>query len=73
MLVVDGPPADESPLARFPTGPILFPGISEGGVVFLDDANRAGERLIVERWLGFFPTLHVERLNCEKGCAMLQF
>lgn len=55
-LLVDGPPQahDDVRLARFPAMPLLHQLLSPQAVVFVDDAARPTERLIVERWLQNF-------------------
>jgi hypothetical protein len=52
LLVVDGPPAGEPELAqsRYPALPRLEPLLAPGALVFLDDAERDGERAVLERW-----------------------
>lgn len=72
MLVIDGPPAATGPLARYPAGPALFPRLARGAAVFLDDAQREGEKLILERWKREFPDLSQSSAYCEKGCAVLR-
>lgn len=73
MLVVDGPPIDTAPLARYPAGSFLVSRVRKGGVVFLDDADRPDERTIVTRWLGELPQLERgPRHYCEKGCLELR-
>ena len=67
MLVIDGPPSISDPLARFPAGPMLIGRMTKGGAIFLDDADRLGEREIVSRWQESFPTIDIEQLRCEKG------
>ncbi len=71
LLVIDGPPQDSAPLARYPALPALDTKLSADCAIFLDDADRADERIIVSRWTDEFPRFSVQRLNAEKGCAML--
>ncbi len=72
VLVIDGPPADTAPLARYPAGPLLFPRLREGGAVFLDDADRPDEQEIVARWQRSFPGLDLRRRPSEKGLAVFR-
>lgn len=72
LLVIDGPPQDSAPLARYPALPALNEKLSPVCAVFLDDADRADEQTIVSRWMDEFPRFSLERLNAEKGCAMLR-
>lgn len=71
LLVIDGPPQGSAQLARYPALPVLDTRLSPDCTIFLDDADRADERIIVSRWTEEFPRFSVERLNAEKGCAML--
>jgi predicted O-methyltransferase YrrM len=71
VLVVDGPPEAVGPTARYPAGPRLFAQLRAGAKVFLDDANRDGERAVIQRWAREFPELVIERRDLERGCAVL--
>lgn len=71
MLVIDGPPRESGKLARYPAGPLLFPALVIGATVFLDDAARADEKMILERWKDEFPHFRQSGRDCEKGCAVL--
>ena len=52
LLLVDGPPAGEPAVerSRYPALPEIAGCLAEEGVVILDDAGRAGERWVLERW-----------------------
>jgi predicted O-methyltransferase YrrM len=71
LLVIDGPPQATRSCARYPAGPLLFPHLASGAAVFLDDAARADETAIVQRWQQEFPALALSSRVCEKGCAVL--
>ena len=72
VLIVDGPPAATSPLARYPALPRLIPRMASIARVLLDDADRDDEREIVKRWEKEFPEWHkVESDRCEKGLVVL--
>lgn len=71
MLLIDGPPEAVGALARYPAGPNLFPSLSAGATVFLDDTIREDEKRIVERWQREFPDLERQDHDCEKGCVSL--
>ncbi|AKU21094.1 class I SAM-dependent methyltransferase [Massilia sp. NR 4-1] len=73
MLVIDGPPMATCALARYPAGPLLFPRLSNGAAVFLDDARRSDEQAILRRWAEEFPEIEQHSLNCEKGAALLKY
>jgi predicted O-methyltransferase YrrM len=71
LLFVDGPPAHLDYLVRYPALPVLYPRLSEGAVIVLDDAARADERHIVATWVKQFPEFQAETLSTEKGTAIL--
>lgn len=71
LLVIDGPPSQSDPLARYPAGPMLFHRMAVQGIVYLDDAARPGEQAIIERWQAEFGFRPVRQPRCEKGCAVL--
>lgn len=71
MLVIDGPPAETGPIARYPVGPLLFGRMAGGASVFVDDMIRTDEQEIVRLWLQEFPRLRRVDHACEKGCVQL--
>ena len=54
LLLVDGPPASPEVGAqersRYPALPLLRPRLGPGALVVLDDADREGERWVIEQW-----------------------
>lgn len=72
MLVVDGPPANQNPLARYPALPKLISRMANNAVVFIDDADRPGEREIIRRWVGEGEIEPVQDVALEKGFVRLQ-
>jgi len=72
MLVVDGPPARKQPDARYPALPRLIQRLTDDCVVFLDDADRPGERDVVARWVANAPTWRTDFFATERGCAVLR-
>lgn len=72
LLVVDGPPVTLGPVARYPAGPMLFPRLSANAAVLVDDADRAGEQQIAQRWQEEFPALKMRRVAAEKGLVILE-
>lgn len=72
LLIVDGPPMATRPLARYPAGPILFPKLAGGSVVFLDDADRADEKQVLRLWVEETPGVIVTQLTAEKGLVRVQ-
>lgn len=73
FLLVDGPPAYQSGLeqARYPALPALHDCLADDCTVMLDDANRPGERAVIERWRAQFPEFATETLARGKGTAIL--
>lgn len=71
LLVIDGPPHDTCPMARYPALPLLRSRLSNHATVFLDDADRPDEQAAVQRWQVELPGLTHERIACEKGCSKL--
>jgi hypothetical protein len=45
--------------------------MAEAFTVMLDDADRPGERQVVDRWLALDGRLRVERPFAEKGLAVI--
>ncbi len=73
MLVIDGPPQSTAPLARYPALPVLGKRMRPGGIVLLDDADRADERLITAAWKKECPSLSdIPFVSAEKGVACLK-
>jgi hypothetical protein len=72
LLVVDGPPWYVGETPRYPALPMLYAGMSKHAVIYVDDAARPEEQLIVERWLDEFADLKAMAVpHCEKGCVAL--
>jgi predicted O-methyltransferase YrrM len=67
LLFVDGPPAATGPQARLPAVPVLLPRCAEGVLIVLDDADRAGESAISDRWLTAHPELERTERSFDKG------
>ena len=73
QLFIDGPPADApQPLSRYPAGPVLFPLLSPGASVFVDDAARPGEQQMLRAWGKEFRGFEHVHHDCEKGCTELR-
>lgn len=70
-LIVDGPPATENKLARFPALDVLMPHLADSCLIILDDYNRPGEREIVRLWLKTYPLSVVSNPETEKGMIVL--
>lgn len=50
MLIVDGPPGNSGPLARYPAIPVLLDRLADNAVIVLDDATRDDEKEAAQRW-----------------------
>lgn len=72
LLVVDGPPYQTQPLARYPALPLLLGRLSPQAVVVLDDAFRPEEQTLLQRWLREYPDFQVEYPPSRKGIAVLR-
>lgn len=55
LLVIDGPPSNVGPAARYPALPALIERMSDECVVVLDDSERDGEQDAINRWLHTYP------------------
>jgi len=72
VLVIDGPPGRSAPLARYPALPLLHDRFGQTCTVFLDDAARPDEQVILSRWRAEFPDLVVTEVSTARGCGVLQ-
>ncbi|BCD68369.1 glycosyltransferase [Nitratiruptor sp. YY09-18] len=73
ILLVDGPPMDTQPLARYPALPLLRKFMGDKTLILLDDASREEERKIVQKWLRDDYNLRSEYYETQKGTAKLYF
>lgn len=71
LLIVDGPPGNTGPLARYPAVPVLKEWLSPNGVIILDDGNREDERKIAEQWIVELNATH-EFYSEGKGTWVIQ-
>jgi len=72
LLCVDGPPGQGAAQARWPALPALHGRLSPSAVVVLDDMIRRDEQEILEEWTTLYPGFEVERLDFEKGAAVMR-
>jgi predicted O-methyltransferase YrrM len=72
LLIVDGPPGKDEPLARYPALPVLADRLSERAWVLVDDAARKDETEMVARWVAMFPRFDAEYVPTEKGLGYLR-
>jgi predicted O-methyltransferase YrrM len=72
LLLVDGPPAGRAGLeeSRYPALPALAGRLGPGAAIVLDDADRAGERRVLERWRAEFP---LELGSAPAGVALAMY
>ncbi len=73
LLLVDGPPEDVAPQARFPAVPLLRERLAAGARVILDDGGRPDERAMAERWAKEHGASACEYIELEKGAWSLRF
>jgi hypothetical protein len=73
LLVVDGPPAVGRRDARFPALPLLADRLSPEAFILCDDADRRGERGMLERWKRMYPGLEITTLPTKRGTARVRF
>jgi hypothetical protein len=57
LLVVDGPPGNTGPHARYPALHVLGDRLASDALVLVDDTSRKDEQDMVEHWLGERPEL----------------
>ena len=72
LLCIDGPPGQGTSHARWPALPALFTRLSAKATIVLDDMIRRDEQEILEEWMGLYPGFDVERLEFEKGAAIMR-
>jgi predicted O-methyltransferase YrrM len=72
LLIVDGPPGKDQPMARYPALPVLVDRLSPRAWVLIDDASRPDETEMVRRWANAYPRFEVEALPTEKGTTYLK-
>jgi len=62
LLIIDGPPWAVHPLVRG-AAECLFPRLSPGAVILLDDAARPGERIVAHRWRKRWPDIDFQLMT----------
>jgi len=73
VVLVDGPPMSFGILTRYYPIHWSLENLAVAGKIFLDDADRPNERLIVQRVARNQPQIYVEELKTEKGLVALYF
>lgn len=72
LVVVDGPPRESDPEARYPALPLLLDHLAPDAVIVLDDALRDEEQAALRRWTAEVPGLTVEVIPTPKGVAVVR-
>jgi len=72
LLLVDGPKS-KTPLSRYPALPFFQPWIDQSTMLVLDDARRAHEQIVLERWQLEFPVTIDTDLSSAHGQARVRF
>ena len=70
-VIVDGPP--DPPASRYPLVPVMREHLVAGAILLVDDAAREAGRRDLRRWQEAAPGLEVERVETEKGAAVLRW
>lgn len=71
LAVVDGPPGDIQPLARYPFFLAVADRLKDGCIVLLDDAKREDERRCIKAWSDAGAVSRVDIVDTERGAARL--
>ena len=71
MMVVDGPPNETGPLARYPAAFILQEYLAEDCVIVLDDGDREDEKKAARRWATLLDA-ELEYVDGPKGAYILR-
>jgi hypothetical protein len=69
LLLVDGPPSNTGPHARFPAVPLLKDKLAADCLVVLDDMVRQDEKEVAEGWREALPDFSYELVNLDKGAG----
>ena len=72
LLIIDGPPRKYSPEIRYLALPLLYNQLNKDAIIIIDDANRDGEKIIVQQWLDRYKNLTYEWFDTEKGTVILK-
>ncbi|WP_162846164.1 O-methyltransferase [Seongchinamella sediminis] len=78
ILLIDGPPRtanqdrpDQGHAARYPAFSFFWEKMSPDAIIFVDDANRRGEREMIKHWLGHDSEWQVRWYDTVDGMATL--
>ena len=70
VLLIDGPPGQRNPNARYPAAHLLQGFVADGARAIVDDYSRQGERNMVKSWLRDGLISDVSTLPTAKGIAV---
>lgn len=70
LLIVDGPPGNTGPQARYPAVPMLWKKLADRALVVLEDANRRDEAKIAQRWIEEVPGLVRESSRTDRQIVL---
>lgn len=73
MLFVDGPAGYLGSQARWPALPLLCERLADGAIIVVDDAGRAQEGRMLQRWLREYPQLSLAPGHEQDGFAVLHW
>jgi predicted O-methyltransferase YrrM len=72
LLIVDGPFGKSDRLSRYPALPLLYPRLTPGAVIFLDDARRSEERAVMRMWSSEYPAFRHSLVESSNGLGVLE-
>lgn len=71
LLLIDGPPKPVDPMIRRHALPFFLDKLSPNATVMLDDANRIGERKIIDQWFTDYPLKNLQVRGFPKSHAVM--
>ncbi|MDR1460640.1 MAG: class I SAM-dependent methyltransferase [Campylobacteraceae bacterium] len=70
LLIVDGPPGNTCPFARYPALPAFYDRLDSNAQVWIDDTNRDEEKEICKVWTNKY-NMSIKYFPLEKGLSIL--
>jgi len=73
MLIVDGPPQSLDPagMPRYPALPAFIGQLSPKAMIYIDDAKRPYEQMMIAKWLQEFPEFESKIYETVPGTCLL--
>ena len=71
LLLIDGPPKPVDPMIRQHALPFFLNKLAPSATVILDDANRDGEKKIIDQWRTDYPVKDVQVRGFPKSHAIM--